>query len=149
MLALGRPLDFLWSFELPGTPRSLWPLVSDTTRWNRAMGSSRMTFVEGDDGVVRGTSRPAGVPHEWLEVPWTWVAGRTLSNVRDYQRGFPRLVRAIYRLEAIDAERTRFDVYFGWIPRGALSRAILKLAGPDLGKRFGKVVEELRQRPKL
>ena len=146
MLALGEPLDFLWSWELDLAPRALWAIVSDTTRMNRAMGLARMKFEEVAGGVVRGTSKNAGVVQEWLEIPWSWVAGRTLGNVRDYQRGFTRVGRGIYEIEPNGAG-SRFSVYFGWIPRGPVARLLLKVAGPSMGRDFERAVAEIRRNP--
>src|SRR5262245_62119090 len=148
MLALGRPLEFLWTWDVDLPPRKLWAIVSDTSRMNRAMGLSRMHFEELEDGVVRGTSKNAGVAHEWIELPWSWVAGRSLGNVRDYRRGFTRLGRGIYLIDPVPADapavaRSRFTVYFGWIPRGPLSRLLLRFAGQSMGRAFHRAVEEL------
>jgi class 3 adenylate cyclase len=142
MLARGRPLEWLWTFELDVTARELWPFVMDTSRFNRAMGLDRMEFHD-VDGVRRGAATNGGVKQEWLEVPWDWVARRMLLSIREYSRGFAWFVRASYRLEELDGGRVRMSVYFGWIPRGAVSRLLLKLGfGPYEGK-YRKVLGEL------
>ena len=41
-------IERLWVYDLPGTPESFWPFLSDTSRMNRALGTSEMTFTERD-----------------------------------------------------------------------------------------------------
>src|SRR5437868_2499632 len=65
-LSWGRPLDFLWHFDLDVTAAELWPFVMDTSHFNRAMGTSKMDFRE-VDGVLHGSTRNAGVLQEWTE----------------------------------------------------------------------------------
>src|SRR6266550_1682571 len=82
--AKDKKIDRLWVFDLPGTPASLWPWISDTSRMNRALGTSEMTFVE-KAGKRYGSSKAGGVKHEWLECPWDWVAEQWLTSVRIYE----------------------------------------------------------------
>ena len=53
--ALGRPREWLWSFDIPGTPEELWPYLTDTARTNRASGLGEMHYSErvAVGGVVR------------------------------------------------------------------------------------------------
>lgn len=137
-----RPLDFLWHFELDVSATELWPWISDTSRLNRAMGLNRMEFWD-KDGVRYGRGRNAGQLQEWVEVPWTWIARRTLTNVREYSRGFARFVRAIYVLEPLAERRVRVAVYFGWIPRGAWGRTMLRVGFPGFEARYRKALTEI------
>src|SRR5271169_2333743 len=76
-----KKIERLWIFDLPGTPAALWPFISDTSRLNRALGTAEMTFVE-KHGKRYGSAKPGGVHHEWLEVPWNWVAEQWLTSTR-------------------------------------------------------------------
>src|SRR5439155_26655874 len=98
--AKAKKIERLWTFDLPGTPAELWPFISDTSRMNRALGTSEMTFIE-QDGKRYGSSKAGGVRHEWLEVPWNWVAEQWLTSTRIYERGFMKVMYAIHRLEPI------------------------------------------------
>src|SRR4051812_43221388 len=93
-----KRIERLWTFDLRGTPQELWPFISDTSRMNRALGTSEMTFWE-KDGKRYGRSKAGGVKHEWMEVPWNWVAEQWLTSTRIYERGFMRAMYAIQRLE--------------------------------------------------
>jgi len=139
--AKDKRIERLWTFDLPGPPEQIWPHVADTSRMNRALGLAEMTFEE-RDGKRRGTSKSGGVRHEWLEVPWNWVANQWLTCTRLYDRGFSKVVYAIHRVEAIPTG-TRLYLYFGAIPRGAFGAAALRLGFPTIERAYRRVVPAL------
>ena len=143
-LALGAPLEFFWHFEVKATPAELWPFVSDTSRMNRAMGVTRMEFEE-KDGVLNGRSSNAGFVQEWVEVPWSWVAERTITSTRIYSKGFAELVRAVFDLTPVGERVTRFHAYFGFIPRGFWQRWLLRIGVGPLERRFAEVLAEVER----
>jgi class 3 adenylate cyclase len=136
-----KKIEKLWIHDLPGTPEALWPFLSDTSRMNRALGTAEMTFVE-REGKRFGTAKPGGVRHEWLEVPWNWVANQWLTSLRVYERGFFRAVWAIHRLERIPTG-TRVYLYYGAIPRSMLSAAAIRLGFPTLERAYRRVLPAL------
>jgi class 3 adenylate cyclase len=145
-LAGAKKIERLWTFDLPGTPAAVWPFLSDTSRLNRALGTAEMTFVE-KDGKRYGSSKNGGVKHEWLEVPWNWVADQWLTSTRLYERGFMTASYAIHRLEPIaggssDAA-TRVYLYYGCIARGALGAAALRLGFPTLERAYRRVLPQV------
>lgn len=147
-----RRIERLWVHDLPGTPEALWPHISDTSRMNRALGTAEMTFVE-REGKRFGTAKPGGVRHEWLEVPWNWVANQWLTSLRIYERGFFKAVWAIHRLERIPTG-TRVYLYFGAIARGALASAAIRIGFPSIAKAYRRVLPALaaqldRRRPEV
>ncbi|MEZ4453551.1 MAG: DUF5939 domain-containing protein [Nannocystaceae bacterium] len=138
----GTPLEWFWIYELEAPLDDLWRLLIDSSRLNRALGLGRMDFVE-QDGALHGATINGGFRQEWVEVPWTWVAGRTMTSVRIYSRGFARTVRAIYELEAIDDAHVRLLVYFGWVPRSAFGRVMLSLGEGFMRRNYARVIVEL------
>lgn len=137
----GSRLEWLWHYDVPVSPDALWRVISDTSRLNRALGVSEMKFE--DRGAVRwGSSRAGGIHQEWIEVPWTWVAGQWLESVRLYERGFARVVYGVYHLQAI-ASGTRLYVYFGAVPHGLLGAAALRLGFPSIGKGYAALLPRL------
>jgi len=136
-----KRIERLWTFDLPGTPQALWPFISDTSRMNRALGTAEMTFTE-KDGKRYGTSKAGGVKHEWMEVPWNWVAEQWLTSTRIYDRGFMKVMYAIHRLEPT-ATGTRVYLYFGAVPRGALSAAAIRIGFPTLERAYRRVLPAL------
>jgi class 3 adenylate cyclase len=139
--AAEKRIERLWVFDVPVRPEALWPHIADTSRMNRVLGTAEMTFEE-RDGRRWGTARNGGVRHEWLEVPWNWVANQWLTCLRIYERGFMRAMFAIHRLEPIPAG-TRVYLYFGAVPRGAFGAAALRLGFPTLERAYRRVLPAL------
>jgi len=133
-----KRIERLWVYDLPGTPRALWPFLSDTSRLNRALGLAEMTFVE-SAGKKYGSSKAGGVKHEWLEMPWSWVAEQWLTSTRIYERGFMRVNFAIHRLEPIETG-TRVYLYYGTIPRGALGATAIRIGFPTIKRAYDRVL---------
>jgi class 3 adenylate cyclase len=131
-------LEWLWHFDLPGQPDSLWRLLSDTSRLNRALGVAEMTFTERGTELW-GTAQNGGVVHEWREVPWSWLAGQWLTCTREYTRGFPKVMYAIHRIEP-HATGCHVYLYFGAVPRGTFGKLALKLGFPSLGRAYQKIL---------
>ena len=138
----GKRQDYLWVFELTAAPEAVWRVTSDTSRLNRALGTSELHFYE-RDGQRFGWSKNAGVRHEWLEVPWNWVAGEWLECVRVYDKGFPRVIHAIQRIEPLPAGGSRLYVYFGVLPRGALGAAACRVGFGAIERAYRKVMADL------
>ncbi len=104
-----------WLLEAP--PREVWPLISDTSRLNRALRVPRATFEE-VGGRRRGSSRYFRWALHWDEPPWDWVAEQVLVCRKSFRKGPVQAVAAILVLEPIEGERTRLTVWYGWIPKG-------------------------------
>jgi len=136
-----KRIERLWVFDVKGTPEALWPYIADSSRLNRALGTAEMRFEE-RDGKRWGTARNGGVRHEWLEVPWNWVANQWLTCLRVYERGFMRVMFAIHRLEPIPTG-TRVYLYFGAVPRGVFGAAALRLGFPTLERAYRRVLPAL------
>jgi class 3 adenylate cyclase len=139
--AADKRIERLWVFDVPGRPETLWPHIADTSRMNRVLGTAEMTFEE-RDGKRWGTARNGGVRHDWIEVPWNWVANQWLTCLRIYERGFMRAMFAIHRLEPIPTG-TRVYLYFGAVPRGAFGATALRLGFPTLGRAYRRVLPAL------
>ena len=136
-----KRIEKLWIHEVPGTPEALWPFLSDTSRMNRALGTAEMTFVE-REGKRYGTAKPGGLRHEWIEMPWNWVANQWLTSLRVYERGFFKAVWAVHRLEPIPSG-TRIYLYFGAIARGMLAAAAIRLGFPSIERAYRRVLPAL------
>ena len=93
---------FRWTWELRSSPESLWPLVSNTDRFNRDCGYPTVTLVPppARSGTASRSPAPApltntkhlrtsvmGVPIAWEERPFDWIAPRHFGVERIYSRG--------------------------------------------------------------
>ncbi|HMU82446.1 MAG TPA: DUF5939 domain-containing protein, partial [Leptospiraceae bacterium] len=137
--SLGRPLEWFWNFRVAIPRAKLWPLIMDTSRFNRLMELPAMNFEE-KDGILYGSSRNAGFHLEWKEIPWSWTSEHTLTNAREYSKGFAHVVRAVYVLEEESAEAVNLTVYFGWIPRNFFGRVLLFFAGSSIKRSYAKAL---------
>ena len=148
-----RRLEWLWHFDLALAPAELWPIVADTSRLNRALHVSEMTFRD-VGGLRRGSARNGGRRHEWTEVPWSWVAGQWLESVRLYDRGYARVdlrrlpPRAPARRRHPALRLLRRGAARAAGRRGAVDR--LRRAGPGLPQGAARIVASTRAtRPSL
>jgi class 3 adenylate cyclase len=139
--ASAKMIERLWTFELPQRPAELWPYIADTSRMKRALGMAETTFYD-KDGQRYGHSKLGGVRHEWLELPWNWVAEQWLTSLRVYQRGFMKVTYAIHHLEPIPTG-TRLYLYFGCIPSGAFGAAAVRIGFPTLERAYRRVLPAL------
>jgi class 3 adenylate cyclase len=138
----GRLIEYLWSYQLDARPADVWRVTSDTSRLNRALGTAEMHFFE-QDAQIHGWSKNGGVRHQWLEVPWNWVAGEWLEAVRVYQRGFMKVMHGVQRVAPRPGGGTLFTAYFAFLPRGAIGSAAIKLGFPGLERGYRRVLADL------
>jgi class 3 adenylate cyclase len=141
--AHARRLEWLWTIDVPAPPDRLWPVVADLSRFNRALGLPPMQFTE-KDGLRWGKARYNGIPHEWVEVPWNWVAGRWYELVRLYKKGGMRALYGVYVLEPHDAG-TRLHVYYGVVPRSRIFDLPLRLGFASMGGAYRRMVPKLAE----
>ncbi len=93
---------YKWEWNLPATPENLWPLVSDTNRFNQDTGLEALDFNEpSPTGMGRRLRfrRLGLVPVEWDESPFEWVYGRRFGVVRHYTQGPVAEMRVLTTLE--------------------------------------------------
>ena len=140
-LAAQRRLEWLWVIDVALPPLELWPLVSDLSRLNRALGNPELRFVE-RDGQRWGSGRYGGLFHEWQEVSWDWVAGRWFAFDRLYRKGGMTALHAIHRLVP-GGPGTRLHVYFGVIPRWRLLTPAVRASFRKLGRAYQQVIPQL------
>jgi class 3 adenylate cyclase len=85
---------FRWTWELDAPPEALWPLVSNTDRFNRDCGYPPVTVVPPAPGETprvtnsrRLRANAGGVAIEWDELAFEWLAPRRYAVERLYRRG--------------------------------------------------------------
>jgi len=137
----GKRIESLWIHELPGTPADWWPIISDTSRLNRALGLSEMEFTE-KNGKRYGRSKAGGIEHAWWEVPWNWVAEQWLCNVRVYERGMMHMNYSLYVFEAIP-KGARIYIYTGVVPRGVLGGVAVRIGLGMIRRAFERTLPKI------
>jgi len=125
-------------FEARGTfrvrPEALWPLVSDTARMNRAVGSPPVVHtivpVAGGGSRLEGEIRLGGLTlARYVEQPFRWEAPHGFDVVREFLDGPLLRLRAGARLTSVEGG-TEVLIYGDFVPRTALGTALVRLLGP-------------------
>lgn len=136
--------DWVWRFDLPCTPAALWPAIADTSRMNRALGLAEMRFEE-RGGARWGRSRNGGREHEWVEVPWEWVAERWISAARIYTRGYLHALYAVFHLEP-RGEGTRLHLLWSVVPNGLLGDLATRVGMRSLEAAYRRALPDIAAR---
>lgn len=140
------PVEWFWSFESSLSPEEIWPLISDTSRLNRALGLSQMKFEE-KEGILHGEAVSLGIRLSWIEVPWNWVYGKNIISIRKYSKGFAKLVKAIFHLEKKE-DKTEITVYFGWVPGNLFYKLFIKGTEKGILSRYKKIFKSFEEEKK-
>jgi serine/threonine protein kinase/class 3 adenylate cyclase len=86
-----RIVQFEFRWELEGSPRDLWPLVTNTDRLDRAIGFlpvKKTTRFEPGRGVrTFAEGRKAGMVEVGEEHPYEWIELRRMGVLREYSQG--------------------------------------------------------------
>ena len=117
---------FRFRFDLP--PEKLWPVLSDTARFNEATSFPHYTLEETPrpDGTMRRVARARYGPLKivWEETPYEWVAPHGFNQMRHFRNGPFRALGARVDLEA-RAGGTQASFTVTVEPRGVVGYAIL------------------------
>lgn len=132
------PRHYQRTWDLAAAPADLWPLVSDTDRFNRDCRFPNVTPVP--KSAIRGTP-PAhavrlrawrlGLLVEWDERPFEWVINQRFGVDRTFHRGPFSRILARCRLEPGEAGGTRLTYEIWFTPANLLGRVALALGGAE------------------
>jgi class 3 adenylate cyclase len=106
-------LAYRCELELESSPERLWPLVSDTDRFNHDAGVPAVVENRiGPNGRRRLSLTRFGVPVEWEEEPFEWVRPHRFAVFRRYPRGPLESMRVAVTLVPREGGGTRlvYDV---------------------------------------
>jgi class 3 adenylate cyclase len=85
---------FRWTWELASPPEALWPLVSNTDRFNRDCGYPPVTIVAPPAGTTQRVTNARrlratalGIVIEWDELAFEWLAPTRYAVERTYYSG--------------------------------------------------------------
>ena len=140
-----KEFHYRWQYDLRGSPQALWPLVSDTNRFNRDAGLPDVSAQAGSEikgGVARRRLRltKLGVGVEWEEEPFEWVRPYRFGVVRRYRSGPVSEMRVEAELFEREGGGTRLVYDVRVRPRGALGRAVIRLqVGRVSARKFAEV----------
>jgi class 3 adenylate cyclase len=85
---MSEPIPMRREMKLSASAAELWPLLSNTNRFNKALGLPAMNPEPGSAGFAKPmTSRLFGMKLSWKEMPFEWVEGRFFKAVRLFDAG--------------------------------------------------------------
>lgn len=119
---------YRWEWRLRSSPEQLWPLISDTSRFNRDVGLPAVQV--GDDQARPNARRRVGFARfglrvEWDEEPFEWVRPQRFGVVRSYRSGPVASLRVRADLAALPEGGTRL-LYETWVrPSGLLGLLVV------------------------
>src|SRR5688500_8155819 len=84
-------IKYQWDWDLQSSPEDLWPLVSDTNRFDRDAGLPRLTRLDANKRLgnarLKFRQRVYGIPLEYVIEPYEWVYLKNYGVRRHYTRG--------------------------------------------------------------
>jgi serine/threonine protein kinase/class 3 adenylate cyclase len=140
-------VSYDWRWDLEAPPRALWPHVSNTERFNRAIGLNSVRFEDRADpagGSVRsGQFRKAGLDFAWREHPFEWSEGRRMGVVREFDRGPLEWLVSVVELSPGADGGTTLTHQIRVKPRGVIGRTI---AAVEIGTRGRRGIDRVYRR---
>jgi hypothetical protein len=106
--------EWAWSFDAP--PAVIWPILSDTARFNEAAGLPKHDITETpqDDGSVLFTAVAKQGPFTlaWHEEPVNWVANEWFEHRRHFTKGPLKMLCATLEIEPSGPDGKQSDVRY-------------------------------------
>lgn len=106
--------EWVWTFDAPVDV--IWPILSDTARFNEAAGLPKHDITETpqDDGSVLYTAVAKQGPFTlaWREQPVNWVTNRWFEHCRHFTKGPFKTLCATLNIEPAGADGTQCEVIY-------------------------------------
>ena len=84
---MAREFYFDWHWDLQSTPEAIWPLASDTNRFNRDTGQPEIEMLNNVKGTKHLRMKLPVVRVEWEEEPFEWIYPYSFGVLRTYNKG--------------------------------------------------------------
>ena len=78
---------FDWYWDLQSSPQAIWPLASDTNRFNRDTGQPEIEMLDNVKGVKHVRMKLPILRVEWEEEPFEWTYPYSFGILRTYSKG--------------------------------------------------------------
>ncbi|HYB08910.1 MAG TPA: adenylate/guanylate cyclase domain-containing protein [Alphaproteobacteria bacterium] len=140
MLGVKR-LTWEWRFDQP--PEKIWPIFSDTARFNEAAGLPSYQVREipqANGNILRlASAKVGGVLFEWDDRPYEWVQNRNFSQTRIFRNGPLKTFGPIFELRR-DGGGTVATYSLLARPGGIVGWLLLRLGFLEKGGRMIKAL---------
>jgi adenylate cyclase len=136
---MAKEYHYTWTWDLTSSPEALWPLVSDTNRFNRDTGLPPTKLLGISNGVKLVKYKIPLFRVEWEEEPFEWTYPYRFGILRRYRKGPLAEMRVDCRLERLKPSGTRLIYETSVKPANILGNVGIPLAiGIISRKRFDK-----------
>lgn len=147
---MSNEYHYKWEWDLASSPEALWPLVSDTNRFNRDTGLPPMQLLGIQNRVKQVKFKIPLINVIWDEEPFEWTYPYRFGILRRYRTGPLQEMRVDCRLERRDAGTHL--VYEVWVKaRNLLGDIAIPIGiGMYSAKKFGdafKLYDRLASNP--
>ena len=107
-----KEYHYTWTWDLTSSPEALWPLVSDTNRFNRDTGLPSTELLGISNGAKLVKYKIPLFRVEWEEEPFEWTYPYRFGILRRYRKGPLAEMYVDCRLERLEPSGTRiiYDV---------------------------------------
>jgi class 3 adenylate cyclase len=78
---------FDWHWDLQSLPEAIWPLASDTNRFNRDTGQPEIEMLDNVKGTKHLRMKLPIIKVEWEEEPFEWTYPYSFGVLRTYSKG--------------------------------------------------------------
>ncbi len=134
---------FRWTWDLRAPPEALWPLVSNTDRFNRDCGYPAVEVVPSPSAHRRLRARVMGLVIEWEEQAFEWEEPRRFSVHRVYSSGpVARMIMSCELAPRVGGGTT-LTYEMRLLPSGWVGRLVLPLS---IGRQVRSVTERVFRR---
>ena len=121
-----KEFHFRWQWDLKSSPEAIWPLASDTNRFNRDTLQPEVEIISNVMGTKRVRMKLPLVRVEWEEEPFEWTYPYSFGIVRRYNKGPLDEMRVQADFEALPDGGTRVT-YQSWFK---VSNILIQLGTP-------------------
>jgi class 3 adenylate cyclase len=84
---MAQEFYFDWYWDLESSPQAIWPLASDTNRFNRDTGQPEIEMLDNVRGVKHVRMKLPVIRVEWEEEPFEWTYPYSFGILRTYSQG--------------------------------------------------------------
>lgn len=124
---MSKEYHFEWVYDLKAPPEALWPLVSDTNRFNRDSGLPPMQLLGIQNRVRRVKFKVPLLHVEWDEEPFEWTYPYRFGVLRRYRTGPLIELRNDCRLERLENGGTRIKYQTWATPRNFIGDIAIQI----------------------
>jgi class 3 adenylate cyclase len=136
-----KRLTWEWRFDQP--PEKVWPIFSDTARFNEAAGLPKYQVQEipqANGSILRlASAKVAGISFEWDDRPYEWVQNLSFSQTRIFRNGPLKTFGPIFELRR-DGSGTVASYTLQARPNGILGWLLLRFGFLQKG---GRIIDTL------